>query len=145
MSDQQQQKRRNEKEEEKRAEKEEEKGRGLEEKWQHDRLRALIIAAILIWGGLVALGGTLGLFNFNWESHGWSIFFIGVGIILIAKVVIRRFIPEYRRHVGGSLIIAVILILVGIGDLVGWAQTWPVILIVIGLVIVLSALFRRRR
>ena len=49
--------RRNEKEEEKRTEKHDEKGRSMEEKWQHDRLRAISIAVILIWGGLVALAG----------------------------------------------------------------------------------------
>ena len=70
--------RRNEKEEEKRREKEEEKGsgRGWDEKWERDRLRMISIAAIFIWGGLVALAGTLNLFSYNWGEHGWAIFFL---------------------------------------------------------------------
>ncbi len=143
---QQQQRRRNEKEEEKRGEKEEEKGHGLDEKWARDRVRAVAIAAILIWGGLVALAGTLGLFDFNWENHGWAVFFIGVGVILIVKVIVRALIPEYRRRFGGSLIIALIIIAVGIGDLVSWNWGYigPAILIIIGLIIVLRGVFRRR-
>lgn len=137
--------RRNEKEEEKRREKQEEKGRSLEEKWQHDRLRAISIACILIWAGLVALGGTLGLFNYSWDSHGWSIFLLGTGVILIVKVIIRALIPEYRRPLGASLIIGFILLAVGIGDLVGWTYIWPIILIAIGLFIVLRGAFRRRK
>jgi cation transport ATPase len=139
--------RRNEKEEEKRREKQDEKGRSMDEKWQHDRLRALSIAVILIWGGLVALAGTLELFNYHWDSHGWAIFLLGVGVILIVKVIIRALIPEYRRPIGASVIIGIILLAVGIFDLIGWKwdYIWPIILIAIGLFIVLRGVFRRRK
>ncbi len=139
--------RRNEKEEEKRGEKQEEKGRGLDEKWQRDRLRALSIAVILIWGGLVALAGTTNFLNYDWARHGWSIFLMGVGVILIIKVIIRTMVPEYRRRIGGSLIIAIILLVVGVGDFVNWNWGYigPAILIIIGLFIVLRGTLRRRK
>ena len=141
--------RRNEKEEEKRGEKNEEKGsgRGWDEKWEHDRLRMISIAAILIWGGLVAFAGTLNLFNYNWEGHGWAVFLVGTGVILIGKVIIRALIPEYRRAIGGSLIIGFILLAVGISDLTGWSwdYIWPIILVAIGLSILLRGALRRRK
>jgi len=141
--------RRNEKEEEKRREKEEEKGRGqgLDEKWERDRLRMISIAAIFIWGGLVALAGTLNLFNYDWGGHGWAIFFLGTGVILLVKVIIRALIPEYRRAIGGSLIIGFILLAVGVSDLTGWswAYIWPIILVAIGLSILLRGVLRRRK
>lgn len=141
--------RRHEKEEEKRGEKNEEKGRGRswDEKWERDRLRMSSIAAILIWGGLVALAGTLNLFSYNWEGHGWAIFLLGTGVILIGKVIIRLLVPEYRRPVGASLIIGFILLAIGIFDLISWSWNyiWPVILIAIGLSIVLRGAFRRRK
>jgi hypothetical protein len=141
--------RRNEKEEEKRREKEEEKGRGQgwDEKWEHDRLRMISIAAIFIWGGLVALAGTLNLFNYNWGEHGWAIFFLGTGVILIGKVIIRALVPEHRRAIGGSLIIGFILLAVGISDLTGWTWNyiWPIILVAIGLAILLRGVTRRRK
>jgi hypothetical protein len=141
--------RRNEKEEEKRGEKNEEKGsgRGWDEKWERDRLRMISIAAILIWGGLVAFAGTLNLFNYNWEGHGWAVFLLGTGVILIGKVIIRVLIPEYRRAIGGSLIIGFILLAVGISDLTGWSwdYIWPIILVAIGLSILLRGALRRRK
>jgi hypothetical protein len=141
--------RRNEKEEEKRGEKDEEKGRGQgwDEKWERDRLRMISIAAIFIWGGLVALAGTLNLFNYNWEGHGWAVFLLGTGVILIGKVIIRALVPEYRRAIGGSLIIGFILLAVGISDLTGWSwdYIWPIILVAIGLSILLRGVLRRRK
>jgi len=141
--------RRNEKEEEKRREKEEEKGsgRGWDEKWERDRLRMISIAAIFIWGGLVALAGTLNLFNYDWGGHGWAIFLLGTGVILLGKVIIRALIPEYRRAIGGSLIIGFILLAVGISDLTGWSwdYIWPIILVAIGLSILLRGVLRRRK
>ena len=141
--------RRNEKEEEKRREKEEEKGRGrgLDEKWERDRLRMISIAAIFIWGGLVALAGTLNLFNYDWGGHGWAIFLLGTGVILLVKVIIRALIPEHRRAIGGSLIIGFILLAVGVSDLTGWSwdYIWPIILVAIGLAILLRGVLRRRK
>jgi cation transport ATPase len=139
--------RRNEKEEEKRGEKKEEKGRSWDEKWQHDSLRMISIAVILIWGGLVAFAGTLNLFSYDWEEHGWAIFLLGTGVILVAKVIIRAMVPEFRRAIGASLIIGIILLAVGISDLIGWKWNyiWPFIFIAIGLVILLRGTLRHRK
>jgi hypothetical protein len=141
--------RRNEKGEEKRGEKNEEKGggRGWDEKWERDRLRMISIAAIFIWGGLVAFAATLNLFNYNWEGHAWAVFLLGTAVILIGKVIIRVLIPEYRRAIGGSLIIGFILLAVGISDLTGWSwdYIWPIILVAIGLSILLRGALRRRK
>jgi uncharacterized membrane protein YjjP (DUF1212 family) len=139
--------RRNEKEEEKRGEKKEEKGRSWDEKWQHDSLRMISIAVILIWGGLVAFAGTLNLFSYDWEKHGWAIFLLGTGVILVVKVIIRAMVPEFRRAIGASLIIGIILLAVGISDLIGWNWNyiWPFIIIAIGLVILLRGTLRHRK
>jgi hypothetical protein len=138
---------RNEKEEEKRREKKDEKGRSWDEKWERDRLRMISIASILIWGGLVALASSLNLFNFDWDKHGWAIFLLGTGVILIIKAIFRGLVPEYRRPLGASLIIGIVLLAVGTSDLSGWNWNyiWPFILIVLGLFILLRGATRRRR
>lgn len=133
--------RRDEKEEEKRNEKEEEKrhekSQGLDEKWRHDPVRAISIAAILIWGGIVALID-------NWVTwEGWAVFFIGTAIIMFVKAGVRL-MPAYRHPAGGNFIIGLVLLGVGLGGLVGWQYVGPVVLILIALVIIFRGLRRRR-
>jgi len=45
---------------------------------------------------------------------------------------------------GGSLILGIILVGVGLAGLVGWGVIWPLALIVIGLAILLNS-FRRQQ
>ncbi len=134
--------RRNEKEEEKR-EKEDEKRheKEWEEKWRHNPARIVALAVILIWGGVVALIETAHLVTAPWWQ-AWAIFLIGTGVILLIKAA-YRLMPEHRRPVGGTIIIGLILIAVGLGDIVGWNYTWPIILIAIGLFFLLRIVFRR--
>ncbi len=135
--------RRNEKEEEKREKEDEkrtEKQQG--EKWTRDPIRTMMFAAILIWGGIVALLTTANLVKASWWQ-GWAVFLAGTGVILLIKAAIRLR-PEYRRPVGATVIIGIILLGVGIGDIVGWTYIWPVILVVIGLILIGRVFFRKR-
>jgi hypothetical protein len=136
--------RRNEKEEEKRGEKEDEKRREKEwdEKWRHNPVRIVTLAIILIWGGVVALIESAHIINLPWWQ-GWAVFLIGVGVILLLKAA-YRLMPEHRRPVRGTVIISLVLIAVGLGDIIGWNFSWPVILIAIGIIIIVLAIARRR-
>jgi hypothetical protein len=134
--------RRNEKEEEKKHEKEDEKRneKQWDEKFKKDPVRGISFAIILIWGGIVALIGTL--VDATWWK-GWAVFFTGTGVILLLKAIFRLR-PEYRRPIGGTVIIGLILLGVGLGDQLGWNIIWPVILIAIGVILVGRIFFRRR-
>jgi low affinity Fe/Cu permease len=58
-------------------------------------------------------------------------------------VVVRLSVPEYRRPVTGSLILGVVLVAIGLGDLIGAGMVWPLVLIVIGAAILLRGFVRR--
>lgn len=144
----------NEKFDEKDREKREEKT--AEEKWQNDPVSAVVGAAILIWAGMVLLAGNLGILeslrNTVSDIPGlgvlgnirtWGLIFIGAGTIVLLGVLARMAVPAYRRPVGGSIIFALILIALGLGNLVSWNLLWPLILIGIGLAILLGGLLRR--
>jgi hypothetical protein len=133
-----------EKEEEKRGEKEEKEEKSWDEKWQRDPLSALVWAAILIWAGLVLLGSNLGLLTRFEGVEAWSLIFVGAGLIVLLEVVVRLLVPDYRRPIAGSIVFAIVLLAVGLGDLVGWGVIWPLALIIIGLSIVLRGFFWRR-
>jgi hypothetical protein len=132
---------REEKEEkEEKQEEKDEKGRG--EKFRNDPLSGIAWAAVLIWVGLVLLAqnllpGMAGL-------EPWPIIFIGAGAIFLLEVLIRLLRPEYRRPVGGTVIFAVILIAIGLGDALRWEVIWPIVLIVVGAALLVGAMTRRR-
>ncbi len=136
--------RRNEKEDEKK-EKEDEKRSEKEwhEKWEHNPVRVITLAAILIWGGIVAFITAGDYLTYSWWE-GWSVFLAGTGVILLIKAAFRMR-PAHRRPAGGTVIIGLILLGVGLGDIIGWNYTWPAILIVLGLVFILLVFLRRRK
>jgi hypothetical protein len=124
-----------------------------EEKYRRDPLGTLIWAFILIWAGVVWLGNNFGFldrirfgfnqlpFDFPVKTEVWTIFFLGAGVILLIEVVIRLVVPEYRRPVMGTFILAVVFFGVGLGN---WNLIWPLVLIVIGVSILMRGIFRNR-
>ena len=140
MSDREYHGKEEEKEHEKEHEKEEEKS--WDEKWRHDPLGAVVWAAILIWAGVVLLAENMGLMiRFEWLD-AWGLIFVGAGGIVLLEVVVRLLVPSYRRPVGGTLVFAVILLGVGLGNLFGWSAIWPLILIAIGVSMLLRGFIR---
>ncbi len=123
---------RNEKDE---KEEKEEKGRdeSWDEKFRRDPLNAAGWAFLFIWAGLVLLAENMGILdNLRAGLDAWSVIFIGAGVIVLLGVLIRLFVPAYRRPVGGSIIFGFILLGIGLGEVVGWIAIWPLILIGIG-------------
>jgi len=139
-----------EKEQEKRYEKQEKEEKARGEKWRRDPLSAIVWAAIFIWAGLVLLAGNLqqfGAFD-SWfgipHLSSWAIVLVGAGVIVLLEIIVRLLVPAYRRPIGGSAIFAAVLVTVGLGMVWDISVTWPIILVIIGLSIILGGLFRRR-
>jgi len=144
----------------KRNEKDETEVGKREEKWERDPLGALVWASILIWAGVVLLAGNLGAFDLisefverlpfggadlPFEStffpvESWTVFWLGAAAILFLEVIIRLLVPQYRRSVTGTLILAVVFLGLALGR---WECVGPLILIAIGVSILLRG-FRRK-
>jgi len=140
MSDQPQYEQRRDEKDEK-----QEKGNGdsWDEKWRRDPVDAAMWAFILIWVGVVLLGANLGFFR-GLSLESWSIGFLGAGVIVLLTVLFRLLVPAYRKPLGGTVVLGVIFIGIGLGDLIGWIIIGPLVLIGIGVGIILTGLFRRR-
>jgi hypothetical protein len=133
-----------EKRDEKQEKENEKREKSLDEKWRRDPVSAAVWAFILIWAGLVFLADNLNLLEDS-PLEGWSIFFVGAGVILLLEVVFRLVAPSYRQPVIGTIILAVIFLGIGLGELVSWTVIGPLLLIGLGAYILLSGLFRRRK
>jgi hypothetical protein len=136
----------NEKEEkqEKQEEKDEKEEKNWDEKWRRDPLSAAVWAGILVWAGLVFLADNLGLLIRVERLDAWGLIFIGAGLLVLLEVVVRLLVPTYRRPVTGTLIFAIILLGIGLGNLIGWGVIWPVVLIIVGLSILVRGFLWRR-
>lgn len=137
-----------EKDEEK-TEKEDEKEekdwdeKNWEEKWRRDPLSSAVWALVIIWAGLALLVESLGLVTrFEWYE-AWGAILTGAGLLLFAEIAVRLLVPSYRRPIGGKLILAVVFLGIGLGDLFGWEIFFPLVIIAVGAWLLLRGLFRR--
>lgn len=115
-----------------------------------DRLHSLVWAAILIWAGLVFLADNIGMFDrliFPGASAGhigsWPVIFLGAGLIVLLEVAVRFINPDLQSEASRRLVLAVILLGLGLGGLVGWHIIWPVLLIAVGASILMGGFLRR--
>ncbi len=99
--------------------------------WQ-DSLDSIIWAVVFIWAGLVIFL-TLNL-GYS-EDQGWSLFFLGAGVLVLIELAVRLLVPAHHRDLFGTLIWAGILFGLGTGS---WGLIGPVILIAIGISILKS-------
>jgi uncharacterized membrane protein YcjF (UPF0283 family) len=130
-----------EKEYEKQHEKEE-KPSDVAEKWRRDPLSAMVWAAVLIVAGMVLILDNLNVPIFR--GNGWSISLFCAGLIVALEAVVRVMMPEYRRPVRGTLILAAVLCGLGLSGWIGWGVTWALLIIAAGVAILWTGLRRER-
>jgi hypothetical protein len=118
--------------------------RTREEKWARDPLGGLIWGLIIILAGVALVAANLGTFpGLTWDNV-WAFIFIGAGLLFVLEIVIRLVVPTYRRPVGGRVILAFVALGIGVGALIGWELTWPLIIVGIGVAIIIGVLLRPR-
>jgi hypothetical protein len=100
----------------------------------------------LFWGLVLVMIGVL-FFVDQQTGIGWDILWkyllIGLGSVFIIDGLAHLYNPAYRHSAYGRFIPGVVLLFVGIAFLYNFSQWWPIVLIAVGVVILLSLLFRR--
>jgi hypothetical protein len=111
---------------------EKDNGDSWDEKWRNDPVNAAVLALILIWAGMVWLASNLIEFPSIRGLETWSTIMIGAGLIVLLGVLVRLVMPAYRRPVLGYIILGVVLVAVGLGNIISWTLIGPLVLIAIG-------------
>jgi hypothetical protein len=73
----------------------------------------------------------------------WAWFLVGLGAIFLFEAALRAFSAEGRRGISGRLTAGLILAIIGGSYLIGFMEWWPLILIAIGLVVLVSAFLKK--
>ena len=116
------------------------------DKWKQDSIDSAGWGLFFLWGALVTVANVTNFSNnFAWWN-GWSVFFIGAGIISLIQVIIRLLIPKYRSKWMGNLIGTGILFTLGfsLGEWAGLGWIWVILLAIIGIVILVKVFTQRR-
>jgi hypothetical protein len=129
---------------EKEEEKQEKEEKSWDEKWRRDPLSSAVWALILVWAGVVLLVDNLGLLARFEQLDAWGLVFVGAGLIILLEVAFRLLVPSYRQAISGTLVLAVIFLAIGLGNLINWGVAWALALIIIGASILLRGFFRGR-
>jgi hypothetical protein len=111
-----------------------------ERAWRHrDPISRAMGGMVLILLGVIFFIAQNGLFGVTWTNM-WGAFLIGLGCLLILQAILRVFFPAYRRGAFGLVIGG--LVLIAIGSIpyggAGWAQWWPLGLIVLGVALLIQ-------
>ena len=128
---------------EKQEEKQEKDERSWDEKARNDPLGAIVWALILIWAGIVFLVQNLGILDAVGGVEEWGLIFAGAGVILLLEAGARYVLPEYRRPIMGTVIMGLVFIAIGLGDMISWKLVGPLAIIGVGAAMLLGGLFRR--
>lgn len=114
---------------------------GMEEKWRRDPISGVVFGLlVLVLGVLLFLAARAVI---SWDDW-WKYFLIGIGIIFLIEVLIRRLQPAYRRPMFGRFVAGLILICVGIASIGGFGSWWPLIIVAIAVAILVRLLAFRK-
>jgi hypothetical protein len=117
-----------------------------DEKWRRDPVEAVVWALILIWAGLVWLASSMNILPSGMPGDGfnvWAIGFLGAGAIILLGVVFRVLVPAYRRPLTGSIILGIVFMGIGLGQMINWVAVGALVLIAIGVSILVGGFLRR--
>jgi len=73
----------------------------------------------------------------------WAWFLVGLGGIFLLEALLRASSAEGRSRISGRLTAGLILVIIGGAHLIGFMEWWPLILIAVGAVVLLSAFLKK--
>lgn len=111
--------------------------------WTSDRLDGIGWAALFLWAALVLVASSTDFSNeYDWWD-GWSVFFLGAGVIVLVEALIRLAVPAYRDKFGWTLFWGALLLSFGLGGL--FHPAWYALPLIAAAIGILVGVLKERR
>lgn len=114
------------------------------DKKEQKQIDAIYWGGVLIWAGLVFWLDSLGYLPEIGRAEAWSWIFLGAGVYGLLGSLVRQVSPTLTNPEGKDYAWPGIFLIIGLGGFTNWAITWPLIVILVGVVILGGALLGRR-
>jgi len=134
---------RGEKDEKNEKNEKQEKGEKDEKGGKDNWITSLFGGLVLIWLGIV-FAIAVSQPSVGWNNW-WNYFLAGLGVILVLEGILLGSRKGSYRPYYGLIIGGIIVALIGIGPLYWTFAIWPYIVIVLGVFVILIAIFGRKR
>ncbi len=108
------------------------------------RIEAIYWASVFVWAGLIFGADSLGFLPEIGQSDAWSWVFLGAGAFATLGNLYRVGTPNYPNPTAWDWVWGGIFIILGLGGFIAFNISWPLILILIGVAILVSALWGRQ-
>jgi hypothetical protein len=107
------------------------------------RLDAYFWGGVLLWAGLVFGAEAMGMLPKIGNASSWSWIFLGAGALSIALNLVSLASETLANPTTWDWIWGVLFVLIGVGGFTTIDISWPIIIIVIGVALLVRAFFRR--
>jgi len=110
---------------------------------ERKRLEGLWWAVVLIWAGLIFGADSMGLLPQIGDADAWSWIFLGAGVFGVLGALYRVLSPNALNPSTWDWIWGSFCLIIGLGGFTTVKIAWPLILILVGMIVLVSALWRR--
>jgi len=113
------------------------------DKKERKYLDAIFWGGVLLWAGLIFGAETLGLVPQIGNASAWSWIFLGAGVYGLLMSVVRLVSENFSNPTTWDWVWSVSFFIIGAAGFIAFDIPWWLILILIGVAVLGSALFRR--
>ncbi len=108
------------------------------------KLDAYYWGGVLLWAGLVFGAESLGFLPKIGNADAWSWVFLGAGLYSLVGNLFRMSSDAYSNPSTGDWVWGGIFTILGVGGFTALPISWPLIIILVGVVILVSAFIDRK-
>jgi hypothetical protein len=112
-------------------------------KESHQFIDGLWWGAVLIWAGLVFVADSMGYLYQEGNINVWTWVFLGAGVLALILNAWRLLVPDVAPPTLWDYVWTAIFLILGLSAFANFTLSWPLFVIVLGLVIVISTVLRR--